>query len=100
MYAAYRQVYNAGDPTVCTFAILLGHPFWGSVFGPVSLFVNEGDTEYSQMVFYSGEGSVNIMAIQTLLSKDSEYDSEPIPNSELETIVFNFTKRIKEACGL
>jgi hypothetical protein len=49
---------------------------------------------------YSGAGTQNILAICTLLSKAEVYDSEPIPTSELEIVVFNFTKRIREACSL
>jgi hypothetical protein len=49
---------------------------------------------------YSGDGSRNIMALFTLLSKPDDDDVEPIPTSELATVIFNFTKRIKEACSL
>ena len=100
VYAGYRQVYDAGDPTICQIVILLGHSSWGSVFGPVQLISNDLDTRYGQFVMYSGDGSQNILAMNTLLSKDPVHDYEPIPTSELQTIVFNFTKRIKEACSL
>ena len=101
VYAGYRQIYDAGDPTICQIVILLGHSSWGSVFGPVNIISNDSDTEYCQFVMYSGDGSKNILAINTLLSKDPNYtNNEPIPTSELQTVVFNFTKRIKEACSL
>lgn len=100
VYAGYRQVYNANDPTICQLVILLGHPSWGSVFGPVTLIADDTDTEYCQFVMYSGEGSANILAINVLLSKDENYDSEPIPDSELQTIISNYTLRIKQACSL
>lgn len=100
VYAGYRQVYNANDPTVCQLVILLGHPSWGSVFGPVTLIANNTDTEYCQFVMYSGAGSKNILAINVLLSKDENYDNQPIPDSELQTIIFNYTLRIKQACSL
>ena len=100
VYAGYRQVYNAGDPTICQLVILLGHSSWGSVFGPVTLISDDEETDDCKFVMYSGEGSANILAINVLLSKESSYDSEPIPDSELQTIIFNYTRRIKEACGL
>ncbi len=34
-YAYYRQTYAAGDPSHTDLFILLGHPNWGSTFGPV-----------------------------------------------------------------
>jgi hypothetical protein len=100
VYAGYRQVYDAGDPTICQLVILLGHPSWGSVFGPVTIISDDEDLQYCKFVMYSGEGSANILAINVLLSKGEDYDSEPIPDSELQTIISNYTIRIKEACGL
>jgi hypothetical protein len=115
VYAGYRQVYNtdrppgslhpedpgsSGDPTICQLVILLGHPSWGSVFGPVTLISDDEDLQDCKFVMYSGEGSANILAINVLLSKGKDYDSEPIPDSELQTIISNYTIRIKEACGL
>lgn len=97
VYAGYRQVYNAGDPTICNLVILLGHPSWGSVFGPVTLIADNDDTEYCQFVMYSGNGSQNILAIYTLLSKPDNDDSDPIPESELQTVVNNFINRIKQS---
>jgi hypothetical protein len=49
---------------------------------------------------YSGVGSENVVAIYILLSKDRNYSSTPIPDTELETIVANITNRIKEALNL
>lgn len=101
VYAGCRQIYNANDPTICQIVILLGHPSWGSVFGPVQIFANDTDNDECQFVMYAGDGSRNILALNTLLSKDRDYtNNEPIPTSELETVIFNFTKRIKEACSL
>jgi hypothetical protein len=98
VYAGYRQIYDAGDPTICQIVILLGHSSWGSVFGPVNI-ISGTDTNSCQFVMYSGDGTQNVLAINTLLSKDPQYtNNEPIPTSELQTVVFNFTKRIKEAC--
>lgn len=100
VYAGYRQVYNAGDPTICHLVILLGHPSWNSVFGAVSLTADDDDTNSCQFIMYSGTGSENILGLYTLLSKPPNDDSEPISNTELETIIGNFTLRIKESMNL
>jgi hypothetical protein len=94
VYAGYRQVYNAGDPTVCNLIILLGHNAWSSIFDTVTLNINEGDSDgarYNQISMYSGESSANILAIHILLSRTSGSDPELISDSELQTIVSNIT---------
>jgi hypothetical protein len=100
VYAAFRQVYNAGDPTICNLVILLGHPAWGSVFGPVSFSSDDTDTDYCQFYMYAGAGSQNILGIYTLLSKPENDSETPIPANELETVINNFTTRIAEAMNL
>lgn len=94
VHAAYRQVYNAGDPTVCNLILLLGHPSWGSVFGPI-LIDSDTDTNSNGFYFASGDGSQNILAIHTLLSKP-DTDDTLIPDSELQAVVAAFTARIGE----
>lgn len=100
VYAGYRQVYNAGDPTICNLIILLGHPSWNSVFGSVSLQADDTDTESCQFYMYSGTGSENILGTYILLSKPNNDNTEPIANSELETVIANLTQRIAEALAL
>jgi len=100
VYAGYRQVWGANDPTICQLVILLGHSSWGSVFGPVEIISHDSDTQFCRFVMYAGDGSKNIMALFTLLSKPNTDSNVPIPTAELETVIFNFTKRIKEACFL
>jgi hypothetical protein len=100
VYAGYRQVYNANDPTICQLVILLGHSSWGSVFGPVTIISNNSDKQYCQFVMYAGEGSKNILAVNVLLSKDLDHDDSPISDSELQSIVSNYITRIKESCSL
>jgi hypothetical protein len=105
VYAGYKQMYNSGgtfsgDATICHLVILLGHSSWGSVFGPVSLIADDTITLYSRFVMYAGTGSVNILGSYILLSKNRAYNTTAIPNSELQTIVGNFTNRIKLALGL
>lgn len=100
VYAAYRQIYNANDPTICHLVILLGHPSWNSVFGPVSFQSNDADTNYCQFYMYSGAGSENILAIYILLSKPPEDSTTPIANSDLQTVIANITNRIKESLNM
>lgn len=100
IYAGYRQVWGQNDPVICQLVILLGHSSWGSVFGPVEIISEDSDSEYCKFLMYAGNGSQNIMALFTLLSKPDTDNDDPIPTAELETVVFNFTKRIKEACFL
>jgi hypothetical protein len=99
VHAAYRQMYDNGDPVTCNLFILLGHTSWGSVFGPINFYA-DSDTETNGAYFYAGAGSQNVLAIQTLLSKPETDNDTPIPDSELQTIVGNFTLRIKESLGL
>uniref|UniRef100_A0A6C0DGB9 Uncharacterized protein n=1 Tax=viral metagenome TaxID=1070528 RepID=A0A6C0DGB9_9ZZZZ len=100
VHAGYRQIYNANDPTICNLIILLGHPSWNSVFGPVSIQPHVSNTDSSQFYMYSGVGSENILGIYILLSKDRNYATTPIPNIELETVISNITNRIKESMSL
>jgi hypothetical protein len=99
VYAGYRQVYDASDPTICSLVILLGHSSWGSVFGPVSIY-SVPNTSGGGFYLYAGTGSKGLLGLYTLLSKPENNSSTPIPDSELETIIFNFTLRIKQALNL
>jgi hypothetical protein len=100
VYAGQRQVYNADDPTICHLIILLGHPSWVSVFDTVHLNADNGDTSTDGFYMYAGAASENILAIKTLLSIPRPDSENPIPTPELETVVQNFTLRIKEAMNL
>ena len=103
VYAGYRQIYGATSsisiPSICQLVILLGHPSWGSVFGPV-IQTSDNAPNNCKFVMYSGAGTKNVMAINTLLSEFSNDSGKAIPILELQTVVFNFTKRIKEACTI
>jgi hypothetical protein len=105
VYAGQRQVYDADDgededPTICHLIILLGHPSWGSFFDTVYLNANDDNTSSDGFYMYAGEASENILAIKTLLSIPGPDNENPIPTSELETVVQNFTLRIKQAMNL
>lgn len=93
VYAYRRQTYNAGDPSHCDLYILLGHPNWDSTFGAVSSYadpvVNGGNGGY---LYTSGAGVKNILAIVTLLSKNSGVS---VTSGECQTVVDNMIGRIK-----
>lgn len=97
VHAFYRETYNAGDPSHCNLFILLGHDRWGSVFGTISSFADPVSNGGCGGYFYTSGASVqNILAIQTLLSKNS---GVLVTATECQTVVQNFTLRIKEALG-
>lgn len=98
VYAGYRQTYNAIDPVVCSLIILLGHPSWNSVFGPVTFQPDTTSTDNAAFYMYSGTGSQNILGVYILLSKVD--NGTPIPNSDLQTVIANLTQRIKESLHL
>ena len=97
VHAFYRETYNAGDPSHCNLFILLGHTNWSSVFGTISSFAdpvsNGGNGAY---FFTSGAGVKNILAVQTLLSKQS---GVLVTSAECQTVVQAFANRIKLSLG-
>lgn len=97
VHAFYRETYNASDPSHCNLYILLGHPNWDSTFGTISSFADPVSNGTCGGYFYtSGAGVKNILAIQTLLSKAS---GVLVTAAECQTVVTNFTLRIKQALG-
>ena len=97
VYAFYRETYNASDPSHCNLFILLGHPQWGSVFGTVSSFADPVSNGGNGAYYYtSGANTANILAIQTLLSKLGGVE---VTAAECQTVVTNYTLRIKQALG-
>jgi hypothetical protein len=97
VHAFYRETYNAIDPSHCNLFILLGHPNWNSTFGTISSFADPVSNGGCGAFFYtSGAGVKNVLAIQTLLSKNS---GVLVSAAECQTVVTNFTARIKEAVG-
>lgn len=94
-YAFYRETYNAFDPSHCNLFILLGHTNWDSTFGTISTTaqpVNLGGC--GSYLFTSGAQVKNVLTIQTLLSKAS---GVLVTSGECQTVVQNFTNRIKLA---
>jgi hypothetical protein len=97
VHAFYRQTYNAGDPSHCNLFILLGHPNWSSVFGSISSFADPVVNGGCGCFYYtSGAGTANILAIQSLLSKNSGVQ---VTVAELQTVVTSYTSLIKTALG-
>lgn len=97
VYAYYRETYNAYDPSHCNLFILLGHPQWGSVFGSINSFADPVSNGGNGAYFYtSGTNTANILAIQTLLSKSG---GALVTAAECQTVVTNYTLRIKQALG-
>lgn len=95
-YAFFRETYNASDPSHCNLFILLGHSNWGSVFGNTisagAIPVNTGGC--GGFLYTSGATTSNVVAIQTLLSKQS---GVLVTSGECQTVVQNFVTRIKQA---
>jgi hypothetical protein len=91
-YAFYRQTYGQGsDPAICDLYVLLGHPNWGSTFGPVisgSYFTSalQGGT------LYATGSSSEILAMTTLLSRLSPTS---ISFAEVKTVVDNYVTLVK-----
>ncbi len=94
-YAYYRETYAAGDPSHTDVFMLLGHSNWNSSFGTVNAFAqptaNGGNGSF---LYTSGSNVTNILAIKTLLSKASGVQ---VTAAEIQTVVDNFTLRIRQA---
>ena len=97
VHAFYREIYGVAGPSHCNLYILLGHPYWDSVFGSIHSFadpvINGGCGGY----FYtSGPGVKNILALQTLLSKPA---GGQVTAAECRSIVQAYCYRIRQALG-
>ncbi len=99
-YAYYRQTYGQGnDPNICDIYMLLGHPNWGSDFGTVAWSASMSTQGQGGGLYATGSAS-NLLAVTALLSRTGSSPaaaSLPISASELQTVVSNYTLRIKEA---
>lgn len=95
-YAWYRQTFNAGDPSVCSLFLLLGHSNWSTVFGGISTF-SYPSTDYSGSWFYtSGANVQNVLAIYSLLSRSA---GVAVSHGQLINVVNNYTSILKTALG-
>ena len=94
-YAFFRETYNAGDPSHCDLYILLGHSNWDSTFGSINSFAQPTNVGGCGGYLYTtGAGTKNILAIKTLLSKNS---GQLVSSAECQTVVNNFVIRIKQS---
>lgn len=94
-YAYYRETYAAGDPSHTDVFMLLGHSNWNSSFGTVNAFAQPTVLGGNGSFLYTTGSNVNnILAIKTLLSKASGVQ---VTAAEIQTVVDNFTLRIKQA---
>ena len=81
-------------PAVCDLYLLIGHPRWNSVFGPVTAAANRTRAQVAQLKM---TGSTNVLAVAMLLCQQESYSvSTPdIPVDQLQTIVLNLINRMK-----
>ncbi|CAN2227021.1 hypothetical protein MCEMRE185_01362 [Candidatus Nanopelagicaceae bacterium] len=96
VYAYYRQISGQGDPSICDLFMLIGQSAWGSTFGTINSYSNPSTDSNGAFFYSSGANTKNILAISTLLSKNS---GVAVTTAEMQTVVQNYTKRIREAIG-
>lgn len=97
VHAFYRLNFAAGDPSICDLYILMGQPSWNSSFGTINSFADPVNRGGNGGHFYSsGPSTRNLLAITTLLSKNG---GAAVTEAEMQTIVQNYTLRIREAVG-
>lgn len=96
VYAFYRCMYGAGDPSTCDLYILIGSPNWGSVFGTISSYADPNRDGNGGFFYTSGADVRNILAIKTLLSKSS---GVLVTDVECQTVIQAFITRINLALG-
>ena len=99
-YAYYRQTYGEGsDPNICDVYMLFGHSNWNSNFGTVIWSASLSRAGQGGALYATGSAS-NLLAVTTLLSRSGSTPagaSLPISASDLQTVVTNYTTRMKEA---
>lgn len=89
MYAYRRQIYSAGDPSICDLFMIFGRPQWGSSYGTTTSFA-AASTDSGQCHFFMSSAS-NVMAVATLLSKSS---GVAVTVAEMQTVIQSWTNRI------
>jgi hypothetical protein len=99
-HAWYRQTYGqSDDPTVCDLYILLGHSAWNSVFGTVENNLTTDTNQQGAQFRTFGANTQNVLAITTLLSRDSESNNRQITLEEIQAVVQNYTFLIGQVLG-
>jgi hypothetical protein len=101
-YAYFRQTYgDVTDPNICDVYMLLGHPNWNSNYGSIIWSASMSTAGQGGILYATGSAS-NLLAVTALLSRTGSTPagaSLPISASDLQTVVTNYTLRIKEAIG-
>jgi hypothetical protein len=99
-YAYFRQTYGqASDPNICDVYMLFGHPNWNSNYGSIIWSASLSTAGQGGILYATGSAS-NLLAVTALLSRTGSTAagaSLPISASDLQTVVTNYTLRIKEA---
>lgn len=96
VYAFNRQTYAAGDPSHCDLYMLIGHSNWGSSFGTIDSFAHPVINGGNGGRLHTSTGSTNVIAVTMLLSKASGVQ---VTDAECQTVVTNFTSRMKTHLG-
>jgi len=81
--------------------MLLGHPNWNSNYGSIIWSASMSTAGQGGILYATGSAS-NLLAVTALLSRTGSTPagaSLPISASDLQTVVTNYTLRIKEAIG-
>lgn len=101
-YAYFRQTYGqASDPNICDVYMLFGHTNWNSNFGTV-IWSASLDRQGQGGALYATGSASNLLAVTTLLSRTGSTPAGAsllISASDLQTVVTNYTTRMKEALG-
>lgn len=101
-YAYFRQTFGqASDPNICDVYMLFGHTNWNSNFGTVIWSASMSTQGQGGALYATGSAS-NLLAVTTLLSRTGSTPTGPsllISASDLQTVVTNYTTRMKEALG-
>ena len=96
VYAYYRQISGQYDPSICDLFMLIGQSAWGSTFGTINSYSNPSTDSNGAYFYSSGANTKNLLAVSTLLSKAS---GAAVTTAEMQTVVQNYAKRIREAVG-
>jgi hypothetical protein len=96
VYSWYRQISGAGDPSICSLFMLLGHPNWSSTFGGISTASNSNTDYCASWLYTSGANVENIVSIYSLLSRQS---GVAVTYGQLVNITNNYTSILKTALG-
>lgn len=102
VFAFYRQIYGATDPrgftdpSICDLYMVLGHKYWGSVYGTFNTYAHPNTDFDGSYAYMSGANVKNLLAIVTLLSKANGVQ---VTVAEIQSVIAAWTSRIKTGLG-